>query len=691
MVSSVLDPSIQYKEHKKLNSEDFGHVSSIYIIDLYDIPTTIVLGKHKYEFSKKNVVYYPIYIVSNNKIKVQIGVFETTLSKSLSVLDEDGDIDIDKLSDPLLYSFVDKKYIQKMEKIKDATKEKEEETAVIVSETGNLEQVQDEDETDVLSLKVSKNKLSEEKQIADKILEKGIFTIYKSIQPPIPLKEETQEEADEIKHKYKERANNEWIEKFMKNNHYRIVDNEGGGDCLFAVIRDAYEQIGMKTTIEKLRAIVASQVTDEIFQENKRLYDTFENNKAELKKELQDIKESNKLFMKRMKNAAQKEERDHIIEQTKQLKPIHAKKMKELKEIESIQQHYVGFMNNIHNIDQYREYMLTSHYWADSWAISTLENALNMKMIIMSEEAYSSKAYDNVLNCGEINARIEKKKAFNPEHYIMTSYDGVHYKLITYKNKNILTFTEIPYDIKALIVNKCLEKNSGIYYMIQDFRNFKSLLGINPDEGMPVDFFDAEDDASPVSYSKYCNPNTVFVFHKNSLSKNPGKGFGEKIDSDKIHEYIHLSRVNDWRKILDDSYVNAPFQIDGHKWTSIDHYMQASRFKKGYPDFYTQFSLDFPSDLSKDVNLAINVANLTNVKYIKMRPPSIREDTDYHLGRKDLERENALRAKFTQNLDLLNVLLHTKDAVLHKYVRRQPPAPDIQLMKLRYELARTQR
>jgi hypothetical protein len=52
----------------------------------------------------------------------------------------------------------------------------------------------------------------------------------------------------------------------MKNEHYGIHDVESNGDCFFAVIRDAFQQIGYKTTVAKNSRIVAKDVTEEVFQ-----------------------------------------------------------------------------------------------------------------------------------------------------------------------------------------------------------------------------------------------------------------------------------------------------------------------------------------------------------------------------------------------------------------------------------------
>ena len=58
----------------------------------------------------------------------------------------------------------------------------------------------------------------------------------------------------------------------MKNINYTTHDVESNGDCFFAVIRDAFKQIGYITTVSKLRAILSKNVTEDVFNEHRQLF-----------------------------------------------------------------------------------------------------------------------------------------------------------------------------------------------------------------------------------------------------------------------------------------------------------------------------------------------------------------------------------------------------------------------------------
>jgi hypothetical protein len=110
------------------------------------------------------------------------------------------------------------------------------------------------------------------------------------------------------------------------------------------------------------------------------------------------------------------------------------------------------------------------------------ENNLNIKVIILDERGFKSKDEDNVLKCA--SGAKEEIPNPTPEYYIMAAYvGGNHYELISYKDKKILKFSEIPYYIKTLIVNKCIEKNAGSFPYITDFKHFQQLCK----SGLPVE------------------------------------------------------------------------------------------------------------------------------------------------------------------------------------------------------------
>jgi hypothetical protein len=232
-----------------------------------------------------------------------------------------------------------------------------------------------------------------------------------------------------------------------------------------------------------------------------------------------------------------------------------------------------------------------------------------------------------------------------------------------------------------LVINKCLEKNAGIFYKIQDFRAFKTRLGLDPEEG-------ASDEEDLDEQDIYAKSNIVFLFHAKAVStQKPGKATGERLEKGRQIDFKDLSKIVDWRKKLDDQWTGAPFITEDRlRWTSVQHYLEASKFKKGFHDFYEQFSLNNPSELSRDVELAMKVGDTTLLKYKTMRPEKVKVDPDYFLGRREKEREEALRGKFTQNEDLKQLLLATRDATLKKMIRRKPAEPDVLLMQLRKSL-----
>jgi len=696
MVSSEINPKIKYIEVKTIDAEDAGHTSSIYEIELFDILVAVVLGKPKYTFSQHDVVYYPVYVISKNKIKSQIGVFELESNKVLNALDGDGDLEIYKLGEPLLYSFVNKNYINKSNSDPNiyyndynANFKKVVETEITKIQTekerndaeSEKGEIAENDEDEVFKLKVSNEKVSKEKEKIETTLEKGVFTVDKNFEKPALLTEETESEKPEF-HK---NAKNTWIENFMRNNNYKITEVESNGDCFFAVIREAFKTIGYTTSVAKLRALVAHEASDEIYREHRTLYFQLETERKIIEDDIKLIKKTNLEYQKRMKKVTELEESKKLEAEVNKLKEDYKKKKKELAESNENIESHVGFIKNIDTFEKYQQYIQTSSFWADAWSVSVIEKALNIKLMIFSEKSYKENSLDSVFNCGIINNDIENNGTFNPDFYIMTTYSGDHYRLITYKNKSIFTFTEIPFNVKNLVVNKCLERNSGLYYLIQDFRNYKSNLGLDANEGKPENEIEEE---IQTNHSDLYDLDAELSFYENAQTDtNPGKGLRETVAKNKIVDFIQLAKIPEWRRKLSDKWVGTQMTVDNHKWATVAHYTLASRFKKGHPDFYLQFALDNgETELSKDPKLALKVVEDKPKKYF---PKGVKQDVDYALGRDEEERLTALRAKFFQNEDLKQLLLLTNRAKLSMFRRGEPEFTDISLMRIRKELMDT--
>jgi len=335
-------------------------------------------------------------------------------------------------------------------------------------------------------------------------------------------------------------------------------------------------------------------------------------------------------------------------------------------------------MKNIDTLDKFSDIIKTCNFWADTWAISTIERLYGLKIILLSEEAYESDDLANVLNCGQLNDPIlEARGVFEPKYYIMLNYTGNHYKLVTYKSRGAIKFKELPYAVKQLVLDKCLEKKAGPYYIIPDFKQLRDGLDIPPE--MP--------DVVEIQHENIWNDETIFQYYIKSNPKPlPGKGSGEKIGREGVNAYSDLSSIPDWRRKLDDLWEST-FDLNGHKWLSVEHYYQGSKYKNSTPQYYNLFSLDSDSEISRSPVMAKAAGGKTGkFEGKQLRPKNIVADADFFGIRQKMTLKDALMAKFSQNEELKLLLLSTKKAKLTHFVKGSPPETSKELMEVRYEL-----
>jgi predicted NAD-dependent protein-ADP-ribosyltransferase YbiA (DUF1768 family) len=489
-----------------------------------------------------------------------------------------------------------------------------------------------------------------------------------------------------------------WIQQYMNDDEFNIVDPKHDGNCFFSVIQMALEENDQDLSIDEMREILAENATEELFQQYKSLYDAFKTNEATLTREIKNITGRFNTLQTKLKTMKDRNLQLNLTKQSDDMKLLHENLKKERNEVKSLLKEF-EFMNGIENLPMLKLKIKTRDYWADTWAISTLERELNIKIIIFSEENFHQEDELNVLQCGQLNdVVLEERGIFEPSFYVLAAYHaGNHYQLITYNNQKSFDFNELPESIKLLVAEKCLEKIAGPYGIIPEFRNYA--LKTRVDADIEADIIEA-DESKVLQYDElssdlYDNA-TVFRFYSKSADKPlPGKGEGESIGAEGVETYAELARIPQWRKKLS-NFWPAEFKLDGHRWLSVEHYYQGSKFKKNNKDFYIKFSLDSKdSPIANDPALAKAAGGRSGkFKGEQIRAKNIMIDDDFFVRKKgekftrgEIEMENAMRAKFTQHPELKALLLATKKAKLEHIVRAKPAIVFNDLMRVRRELA----
>ena len=94
------------------DTKESKYKAPLYEASVLGINTIISIGNIKNTYITQKIVYYPIYLIKNDKVLSQIGVYEMFQDDIPLLLDDAGDINLEKAPSPLLYSFVKKSLIQ---------------------------------------------------------------------------------------------------------------------------------------------------------------------------------------------------------------------------------------------------------------------------------------------------------------------------------------------------------------------------------------------------------------------------------------------------------------------------------------------------------------------------------------------------------------------------------------------------
>jgi len=564
MIQSRINSKIKYEDSEKINVKDYGQSLDIYEYEVFpDTPPIMVaVGVKQTHANDDNIVYHYIYATldpeKNGKFQRTLGIVEIKKDDYLNILDEDDDLDLDKTT-PLL--FIDKTKIleiyQKQQGFSQQTK------APKVNVELEKEALEKETDIDAEEDKYLLEPITKKDGRNKNTLLEGKLNISKRSQHI-----ESKEEAQKLIEEYKENpGKHDWIQERMKNTHYSILSVPGDGDCFFHVVCEAFKSVGIQTTIRGLREFLSNHSSvEKTFKQEQQIFSEFSllrvgltNNNTVITTRLEEIKTL-------LRESLSEQDKKTLNEEKRTLLERKRRNDEKIADINSDIYDIVPHMKKIKTEEEYREYIKTSQFWANEWAIETLENKLQVKFILFPKD-------ENVIyTVGTLN---------KPNRYILAAFvSGNHYELIQYNQTRLfLSFDSLPYSVKCL----------GVKYRfrIPDFTSFRcEVVGGEYHNIEDEDVEDAREQQDGFVFSDDAKPH---VFHKRQMA-----------------DYFELRRKRNkgWERVLSDDFIlNEPLNIDGQKWNSVSHYVLAGHFHQN-SSFYKNFTAESDTLISNNIQIA---------------------------------------------------------------------------------------
>jgi predicted NAD-dependent protein-ADP-ribosyltransferase YbiA (DUF1768 family) len=628
MVASAIDPTLNYSEIKTVNLNDTKMESELYQIMILGINLIIAVGSSKQ--TNKNITYFPIYLVKSDDRVIQIGVYEFLTTALAKYINQTGKLQVSNKMTPLLYSFATNVALFSWRKVPDT-------------------RIKPDAPTPPPPIKRTSVKVP--------AIHSDIFLSGASSHRP--LTEESRAEALDARQKFHSSDKDSWVNSLMQNKHYTIDESEGNDKCFFTAIKDAFSSIGLQTSADKLRHKLSINISKDIFEKYKQLYNALSELDAKCKTYITQLQSRNVELKQHMANTFDRSVQATLMKEGENNLILFNKLKNEKKMIDRYLHEY-RFMKGIITRDAFQQKIRTCSFWAETWAIADVERILNVKFIILMQSEYAQSDVNNVIQCGHPHTGL-----FQPDYYIIMARTRAEYQLVSYKGRRMMTYVELPHDLKRMIADKCVEYETSGFSTIPEF--------MKP----------TNTDTQLIFGDKLFDDDIVFVVHTYSSNNLPGHGNGEHIPEQLISQYAELSSDSKWRNKLSNEWMQ-PFELDGKRWLSAEHYYQGAKFKKNNPNFYRQFSINSGMEIAKNVEMAKSAGRKTGMhRGIHYREQGVSRDTGF---KKEDAMYVALVAKFTQHIDLKEALMNTMNAKIMIHRRGMQSVPAMALMRVRKQL-----
>lgn len=480
-IRSLINPNIIIDyETPELDKLDYKFVSDINEININDKILKIAIGHPIFKKgpSKPSILFYNIYYINNDE-HTKIGIYEVEYNNdNVQNLYKDFEkVDIEQLGKPLFFTkkvkdVLPNMYIDTLTPIDKVNNELDEynkefklrEKYTTVDEDDSLKDmtediIPDDTEEEINLLPRKDEEASESDETSEEDFQnKEEDDVEDDDEDEDEDDDEDDDEEEELlpeetfndftfnQENYVKHKDDNWIQKVMKNKNYKIIDNGEEGSSLFEAVRKGLNNEDIQ--LRDMRQIISDNLTEKELEKYRTIY-------GELRDSENDLKEKINIMSKRG------EPTDDII---LQLEDNNEKnnKIAMLKKTLTMKEKFLeryAFMEKVNTIEDLKNIALTEEYWGDNIALSLLETLLDgdkVKIIILLEERQKENELNKIVNCNNYNRMdMYAQNGKRPTYYIILSLNETRYKLVTYKDKSSLRFSELPYGIKRRLIDNC--------------------------------------------------------------------------------------------------------------------------------------------------------------------------------------------------------------------------------------------